>query len=819
MITYNIQEISDILNGELIKQSGGKITYLLIDSRKVLFARESLFFALSGDRNNGHFFISDLYKSGVRNFIVEQFPHELEAYPRANFVKVSDSFIALQKLVSWHRSTINVPVIGITGSNGKTIIKEWIYQCLSKDKYIIRNPKSYNSQIGVPLSVWLLNSDADLGIFEAGISQPDEMEKLQQIIRPTIGIFTNIGDAHQENFDSLEQKLEEKLKLFTSCETLIYCSDAVEVRENIVSKFKDTKRLFSWSKNAKADLQIKQISYFGKHSKITAEYFEESIEIIIPFVDKASIENVMHVWSVLLLLGYNQAFIAEKLSELDPVAMRLEVKEGINSCTIINDAYNSDIESIHIALDFLSYQNQHPHKLLILSDIAQSGFKPTELYSQVQGMIKKKNIDRLIGIGPQILKHKELFDLRSDFYVSTTDFISHFDFSKLQNMAILLKGARSFEFETISKRLQKQTHRTIFEIDLNAIAYNLDYYKKLLKPKTGIIAMLKAYGYGSGTYEIANICQYNRVAAIAVAFPDEGIELRKSGIKIPIIIMNPEEESFASLIEFNLEPQIYNFRSLKIFNRIAEKAEANPYPIHLKIDTGMHRSGFVESEIDQLANQLDESENIRVKTIFSHLAAADEPEQDDFTLYQIDLFNKLSLSLAETLPYEIKRHILNSAGIERFAKYQFDYIRLGIGMYGISSKAKNLNAVGTLSSSIIQIKQIKAGQTVGYNRVGVAKTDSVIATVPIGYADGLRRILSNGVGKIWVNGKLAPIIGNVCMDMCMIDITGIVAKEGDRVEIFGKNLPVSVVAKWMQTIPYEVLTGISKRVKRTYHVE
>jgi len=819
MITYNIQEISAILNGELIKNSGGKVSYLLIDSRKVLFARESLFFALRGDRNDGHIFISGLYKAGVRNFIVESFPKDIEQFSRANFVKVENSFKALQKLVIWHRSNIQIPVIGITGSNGKTIIKEWIYQCLSKEKYVIRNPKSFNSQVGVPLSVWLLNSNADLGIFEAGISQPDEMHKLQQIIKPTIGIFTNIGDAHQENFLSVEQKLNEKLFLFKDCETLIYCSDSDDIDKKIKLNYPQIKNIFTWGFNHNANLKIEHINSTSNQSIIEALYKNENYSISIPFVDKASIENTIHVWCLLLSLGYAHDKIAGKMSELEPVAMRLEVKEGNNNCTIINDSYNSDIESLHIALDFLSYQNQHPQKLLVLSDIAQSGYKPDELYAQVSGMIKQKNIDRLIGIGPEIGRFKEMFELRADFFISTDAFLKEFDLSKLHDKSILLKGARSFKFEKISHRIQKQAHRTVFEIDLNAIAYNLDYFKKLLKPQTGIIAMLKASGYGSGTHEIANVCQYQRVAAIAVAFTDEGIELRKSGIKTPIIIMNPEDDSYLSMIEHNLEPQIFSFQSLKSFNRIAEKAGAKPYPVHIKLDTGMHRSGFLSHEISLLTSELKQSENIKVKTIFSHLASTDEPEQDDFTLGQIKLFDEMSSTLTNELPYKIKRHILNSAGIERFPKYQFDFVRLGIGMFGISSKGKKLAAVGTLSSSILQIKHIKAGQTVGYNRSGVAKKDSVIATVPIGYADGLRRILSNGIGKLWVNGKMAPIIGNVCMDMCMIDITDIKANEGDKVEVFGKNLSVSLLAKWMNTIPYEVLTGISKRVKRTYHVE
>jgi alanine racemase len=818
MISYSIQNIAEILNGELIRNSGRKVSYLVIDSRKVLFPRESLFFALRGARNDGHRFIFNLFKKGVRNFIVEELPENEELLQHANFITVSNSFDALQTLVACHRATVDIPVVGITGSNGKTIVKEWAYQCLSKDKYVIRNPKSFNSQVGVPLSVWLLNNNADMGIFEAGISQPDEMQRLQKIINPSIGVFTNIGDAHQENFLTLEQKLNEKLQLFNNCNTIIYCAD-YSVVDNKIKQLFAYKRLFTWSVEKDADLTISKIITHSNYSEILAIYQNNRCKVEIPFTDKASVENALNVWCLMLVAGYSCDDIVSRLKMIEPVAMRLEVKDGNNNCTVINDSYNSDIESLHIALDFLSYQNQHPKKLVILSDIEQSGYLPHELYTQVSGMIRQKYIDRLIGIGSEIMQYSELFDLRADFYSDTSEFLQKFDFSKLRDMSILLKGARSFTFENIQRKLQKQTHRTGFEIDLNAIEYNLNYFKSLLKPQTGIIAMLKASGYGSGTHETANICQYQNVAAIAVAFPDEGVELRKGGIKTPVIIMNPEDESFMLMIEYALEPQIYNFQSLKKFNKVAGNTDTKPYPVHIKIDTGMHRSGFLKQELQLLIDELKKSTNIRIKTIFSHLASADEPDQDDFTLSQISLFEEISSTIMKSFNYPIKRHILNSAGIERFSKYQYDFVRLGIGMYGISVVGKKLAAVGTLSSSISQIKHIKAGETVGYGRKGVVKKDTVIATVPIGYADGLRRILSNGAGKLWVNGKLAPIIGNVCMDMCMIDITGIKAQEGDKVEIFGKNLPVSKVAEWMKTIPYEVLTGISRRVKRTYHFE
>ncbi|MBI9067013.1 MAG: bifunctional UDP-N-acetylmuramoyl-tripeptide:D-alanyl-D-alanine ligase/alanine racemase, partial [Salinivirgaceae bacterium] len=774
--------------------------------------------ALRGSRIHGHYYVNDCYSAGVRNFVVEEYPSNMDAFPRANFVKVPSAFKALQILVKWHRSNFNIPVVGVTGSNGKTIVKEWIYQCLSSEKYVIRNPKSYNSQVGVPLSVWLLNKAGELGVFEAGISQPGEMKRLEELIQPSIGIFTNLGDAHQENFESVAQKLNEKLLLFSNCESIIYCSDNEMVSNGMVQKY-GSKKLFTWSVSNTANLQITKKESHKQTTEIFALYNNSEISIVIPFIDKASIENAIHVWSFLLLQNYDSQFIRNKIAKLETVAMRLELKEGNNNCTIINDSYNSDLESLHIALDFLTYQNQHAQKVLILSDIAQSGFENAELYRQVANVIKQKKIDRLIGIGLDISQFESYFDLRKDFYSSTREFLENIDRLKLQNMTILLKGARSFEFENISNQLQKQTHRTVFEIDLNALEYNLDYFKNQLKPKTGIIAMLKASSYGSGTFEIANICQYHRVAAIAVAFTDEGVELRKSGIKIPIMVMNPEESAFASIMEHNIEPEIYDFNSLNTFTTFVEKQNLKAYPIHIKIDTGMNRAGFLPNEIPQLIDVLKNCESLKVKSVFSHLASADEPEQDEFTLQQIEIFENTSIQIINELAYKIKRHILNSAGIERFPKYQYDMVRLGIGLYGVSSINKSLAQVGSLTSSIVQIKKVSKGHTVGYSRKGVAAKDSEIATIPIGYADGYRRILSNGVGKIWVNGHLAPIIGNICMDMCMIDVTGLHVKEGDQVEIFGKHLKVVEVANWMQTIPYEVLTGISKRVKRTYQLE
>ncbi|MBR5642789.1 MAG: bifunctional UDP-N-acetylmuramoyl-tripeptide:D-alanyl-D-alanine ligase/alanine racemase, partial [Salinivirgaceae bacterium] len=820
MASYSIGDIAAVIGGKLTRGSGGNVSHILIDSRKVVFARESLFFALKGTRNDGHRFIPELYKAGVRNFVVDNLPQSPENYQYANFIVVEDTLKALHQLVSWHRSKMTMPVVGITGSNGKTIVKEWACKCLAPEKLIARNPKSYNSQIGVPLSVWLLQPDNNLGIFEAGISQPGEMDALENIIKPDIGIFTNIGDAHQENFTSIEQKLNEKLKLFKNVKVLIFGADNQLVREKIKATVSPETKLFTWGTMPDVNLYVESVDYQPTSATIHAMYNNERFAAQIPFADKASVENALQVWSLMLVFGYDNQLIIQRLATIEPIAMRLELKEGNNNCSIINDSYNCDMESLRIALDYLSVQNQHPQKILILSDIEQSGYTKSDLYHHIAVLIRQKNVDRLIGIGSDIRSFSNFFDLRKDFFASTQDFLDHFDFSKIQNSSVLLKGARSFGFERISSVLQKQSHQTVMSIDLSAMEHNLNYFKSLLKPTTEMCCMLKAFAYGSGTHEIANLCQYQRVAMIAVAFADEGVELRRDGIHIPILVLNPERESFAQMIEYRLEPEIYNYVTLSTFNQAVLDAGQTDYPIHLKLDTGMHRSGFMPDDTDNVIEAIRNSKGLKIKTIFSHLATADEYDQDDYTLSQLNTFETMSSAIMAQMDYPIKRHILNSAGIERFAdKWQYDMVRLGIGLYGLSVAGAQLQPIATLTSSLAQIKHLKAGTTVGYSRRGKLTRDSEIATVPIGYADGLRRCLGNGNGKLWYKGHLVPIVGNICMDICMVDVTGLDAHEGDPVEIFGKNLPITQVAEWMNTIPYEVLTGISRRVKRTYQYE
>ena len=827
-IDYSISEICEIVGGEFVfNYNPDEFVYdILIDSRKLISANNCLFFALKSKTNDGHKYIEGLYNLGVRNFVISKIPSNLNNFEQANFVLVSKTCDALQQFAKWHRSKSNIAVIGITGSNGKTIIKEWLYQMLSSEKSVVRSPKSFNSQIGVPLSVLQIHKDHDLGIFEAGISEPDEMDKLAPIINPEIGIFTNIGPAHGENFINIKQKVSEKLKLFTKVKTLIYCSDYIEIRERIINSgvFENVK-IFSWGKNTNADFSIKTIKKENSQTCINAEYKDKKLDVLIPFTDDASIENAIHCWVCLIYLGYNQQFINDKMKTLAPVTMRLELKEGVNNCTIINDSYNSDINSLNIAIDFLIQQNQQRNKTVILSDILQSDKNDYELYSEVASLLKDKGINRIIGIGPSISKYAEMFDAEKEFYVNTDEFIKYFTFTSLNNETILLKGARKFEFENINKILQQKAHETVLEINLNSIVHNLNYYRSNLKPSTKIMAMVKAFSYGSGSYEIANVLQFHNIDYLAVAYADEGVELRKAGISLPIMVMNPDEQSFDAMIVHNLEPEIYCFRVLELLEKAIERniIQTNkPIGIHLKLDTGMHRLGFEHGDLDEIIKRLKNNSQILLKSIFSHLVASEDKIHDAFSKRQIQLFSEMSEKIKAEFQHEILLHILNSAGISRFKDSHFDMVRLGISLYGIATDEALQNAlenVSTLKSTISQIKQIERNETIGYSRSWVAKQQSTIATIPIGYADGLNRKLGNGKGKVSINGRFAPIIGNICMDMCMVDITDIPAEEGDEVIIFGKDYPISKLANEIETIPYEILTSVSRRVKRVYYYE
>jgi len=828
---YAISLLSDIINGKIIGNPNVEVLDLCIDSRTTISPQNAMFVAIDGARHDGHKYIADLYERNFRIFLVSKWSDDFDSFVDATFIWVDDTLRALQKICAYHRNQFDYPVVGITGSNGKTVVKEWLYQLLCNSKQIIRSPKSYNSQVGVPLSVWKMDSNFNLAIFEAGISQTGEMTHLQNIILPTIGIFTNIGDAHQENFSDYEQKINEKLLLLTDTKILIYCKDYIDIDRIVSEKFKNSKTtIFCWSKKEYADLKITNITKLETYTNIQAKHICTNFSIDIPFTDDASIENAIHCAAALIVLGYNPLDFAGHFKQLMPVAMRLELKQGINNCTLINDSYNSDLGSLTIALDLLNQQQQHSKLTLIISDILQTGSKENLLYKNISELLSQKKIDKLIGIGEAISRNAEAFaNLKiadKYFYQNTTQFLEQLNKSTFFDEAILLKGSRSFEFERISNLLQKKSHRTILEINLNAIIHNINYFKSLLKPQTKIMAMVKAFSYGSGTYEIANMLQYHRIDYLAVAFPDEGAELRRAGISLPIMILNSDESSFQTTIENNLEPEIFSFENLLVFDKMVEHAvgRQNKYPIHIKLDTGMHRLGFGENEIPQLIQKLASCKNVFVKSILSHLAASDEAQHDDYTHQQAALFEKMSSEIIAAIQPQqtihIERHLLNSAGIERFPQYQYDMVRLGIGMYGISVVDQNkLMNVSTFKTQISQIRKLTANQTVGYGRKGKLTHDATIATVPVGYADGLNRRLSNGVGIFLINGHNVSIIGNICMDMTMVDVTDINCSEGDEVIIFGDGLSVTLLAEKLQTIPYEIFTNISSRVKRIYYQE
>ncbi len=820
MTSYSIQEICEAVNGIFLQEEEVAINYLAVDSRKLQYAPHSLFFAIKTTQQDGHKYIKDCYTKGVRAFIVNK---EIEnPLPGAAIIQVADTLSALQNLATHHRSKFNLPLISITGSNGKTIIKEWLAQLLRENYKIVKNPKSYNSQIGVPLSVWQINSEHTLGIFEAGISKPDEMERLQDILQPTIGIFTNIGHAHDEGFNNRIEKIKEKLKLFKHVQVLIYCKDHQEVHKEII-KLRDLKTI-AWSARQEADLSITSIAKQSVQTVIHYKYKNTASSINIPFTDDGSIENAIHCLLVLLYL--KETNIAEKMQRLSSVKMRLELKDGINNCIIINDAYNTDIESLKIAIDFLNQNKKHIYKSIIISDILQSGLSEIDLYQEVVELLKHSQIDEVIGIGEALEVNKavfqELINITCSFYLSTDEFLNNYNISDFKDQTILLKGARKFHFEKIMKRLEKKVHDTVLEIDLGALTNNLKVYKSLLKPQTKTMAMVKAFSYGSGSYEIASVLEFNKVDYLAVAYIDEGIELREAGITLPIMVMNNEINSLHQLVQYSLEPEIYSFR---IWDKLTEELvskNVKHYPIHLKIDTGMHRLGFDENDIDEMLRRLENNDSFKVASIFSHLTSSDNETHDVYTRQQYNLLSRVCDNISPVIKYPFLKHLINSAGIIRFPEFQLDMVRLGIGLYGVDTThtlQHRLQSVGTLKTVITQIRNINQGDHIGYNRTMINK-DSTIAVVNIGYADGLDRRLSYGKGYMLVHGQVAPILGAVCMDMTILDITTIKqAKEGDEVMVFGSLLPIQKMANLIGTIPYEVLTNISRRVKRVFYQE
>ncbi len=802
---YSIEKITTLIGARRIGSADAQISWLLTDSRSLCFPEETLFFALKTNRNDGHRYIEDLYRRGVRNFVVSLTPD----LPKegANFLVVPSPLAALQRLAERHRDEFNIPVVGITGSNGKTMVKEWLYQVLSPQMTVTRSPKSYNSQIGVPLSVWLMNEHTDVALIEAGISQPGEMAALADIIQPTIGVLTSLGAPHQENFRSMEEKCMEKLQLFHDAKVIIYNAD-----DDLVSRC------------------IRRSSFKGR--KIGWRREELLPTYSLPFDDEASIECSLAVAATALYLGVKPEELRERMARLEPVAMRLEVKEGQHGCLLINDSYNSDINSLDIALDFMQRRTSDSgqRKCLVLSDIYQSGMTDEALYSEVNALCIKRSVDKLIGIGPRISAQRSTFSVpRSTFFATTEDFLNSQAFRELHDEVILVKGARPFGFDRITEQLEQKVHETILEVDLNALVNNLNYYRSFMKPETKLVCMVKADAYGAGAVEVAKTLQDHRVDYLAVAVADEGATLRRNGITQNIMIMNPEMTAFKTMFDYDLEPEVYSFRLMDALIRAAEKEGITGYPVHIKLDTGMHRLGFdPEKDIDEVISRLKHQTAIIPRSVFSHFVGSDSDDFDNFSRLQFERFDRASRRLQEAFDHKILRHICNSAGIEHFPERHLDMCRLGLGLYGYNPMGpispispigpiSTLSPVSTLKTTILQLRHVPKEETVGYSRKGVLTRDSVIAAIPIGYADGLSRHLGRGACYCLVNGQKAPYVGNICMDVAMIDVTGIPnVHEGDTVEIFGKNLPVTVLSDVLDTIPYEVLTAVSGRVKKVY---
>ncbi|MES2772850.1 MAG: bifunctional UDP-N-acetylmuramoyl-tripeptide:D-alanyl-D-alanine ligase/alanine racemase [Bacteroidota bacterium] len=824
---YSLSQIANITDGRLQSIATPVVKYVSVDSRKIFFPAETLFFAIVTGQRDGHAFINELYEQGVRSFAVSKMPDKSH-FPEAGFIAVPNTLLALQHLSASHRSQFHIPVIGITGSNGKTIVKEWLNLLLAADYNIVRSPKSYNSQIGVPLSVWQMNEAHTLAIFEAGISKPGEMDALQDIIRPTIGILTNIGAAHDEGFEDQQEKIHEKLKLFAQVKTLICSYDDLLVKEAVE---KLPVEAFTWGKNKDCDLQIISVEKQGNQTTIHLITKDPQSPIpnsqslfTIPFTDAASIENCLHCIAVCRYLKLPDDLIRERLQLLHPVEMRLEWKKAINNSYLINDSYSNDLSSLIIALDYLQQQRQTEKETVILSDIFQSGIADSMLYFQVADLLAQRKVERVIGIGTSISKYRQAFinqNITTEVFTNTDDFIRHFDTLQFKDEAILLKGARTFGFEKIARLLEQQDHQTVLEINLTALSNNLKKYRSLLRPSTKMMVMVKAFGYGSGGAEVAKVLQFNKVDYLAVAYADEGVALRLAGIHLPIMVMNAEPSTFDALDEYNLEPEIYSFDILESFLSYCKIQGISSFPVHLKLDTGMHRLGFEVSEAEELGMLLTKQHILRVRSVFTHLVASESAEHNGFTLQQAAQFIMACNSVERLLGYTFIRHAANTAAISRHPDLQMDMVRLGIGLYGVdSANDMDLDVVSTLKSTVAQIKNVKAGETVGYNRRGVVTKDSVIATIRIGYADGYRREMGNGKGFMRIKEQLAPVIGNVCMDMTMVDITGVDnVKPGDEVEVFGKNILIQELARQCNTIPYEMMTGVSQRVKRVYYEE
>lgn len=817
-------KIAEIVKGRLVGPADITVVVLVVDSRKAtMLSSSSLFVALRGKRNDGHQFIDSVYRRGVRSFIVEEgtFQDAEHKYPDAAFIYTDNTLDSLHKIAVWKRTNYNGIVIGVTGSNGKTIVKEWIAETVGKEKTVVRSPRSYNSQTGVPLSVWQLDNRYEIAVLEAGMSMPGEIAKLEKIIKPNIGIFTNIGEAHQENFRDIESKVAEKLNLFSEAGTIIYSADHHEVHNSIKKdKRFNNRNLVTWSvNNSDADVRVSIIRDSLELTELNVEWKGDSFTVKLPFTDQASIENGTTVITLLLQLGIDSSVISREMELLTPVAMRMELKDGINNCSLIEDFYNSDPGSFAIAIDYLK-SLPGKNRRVIISDFIQTARDRADLYGEVAALLERSNVKNIIGVGHELSASAGLFPPDTLFFETTEELVEWFKPGYFSNEVILLKGARIFEFEKIGRLLELKAHITTLEVDLNKLLNNLNLFREHMPDQVKIMAMVKAFAYGVGYREISDWLVYNGIDFLAVAYADEGINLRKAGTDVRIMVMNPDITSFESIIAYDLEPEIYCRTHLEGFILEAEREGLTDYPVHIKLDTGMHRLGFMEDEIDYLTGRLCRTTSVKVASVFSHLAAAEDAESDNKTLEQVKLFEKMSLMIGHRIGEGFLRHLLNSAGIARFPEYSYDMVRLGIGLYGVAPvQLAGISQVVRFRSKVSQVKKIIPGEGVSYGFTDRSEEARTIAIIPVGYADGLSRKLSNGRGNLFVDGRPAPIVGHICMDMCMIDVTGMDVKPGDEIEIFGNNISLSEVARQCETIPYEILTGIPPRVKRIYIVD
>lgn len=803
-----------------------KITEILTDSRSFTRPEGVVFFAINTPGgNDGHKYIEELYNKGIRNFIVEKIPLFFKDKNDINYIKVADSLSALLKIAASFRSD-KTKYVAIAGSRGKTTVKEILYQLLREGRIVARSPRSYNSKIGVPVSLWQVTPDSQIALIEAGISRKGEMKNLSECIRPQTVIFTNIGEEHSEEFKDLKEKGREKSLLagLPSVETIIYNYDDPVLKDSLQPYLKNKKSI-GWSfSDPEADLYIERKGIKEDIVKFSFNYAGKPRELEVRCSGPEEMENMATALAFLLAEGLPLDYIADSFNKLHPVGTRLDVMEGMNGCVLIRDSYISDYTSLSPAIDFMMRRKTAAAKpVIIMGDLYYSGNDKDKMYREVAELVRETGIERFIGIGPEMDSHSSFFGKRSEFYKTVDDFLQKRSPSDFVNELILLKGSGTDGFERIVEMLAARTHETVLEVNLDSLVDNYNYFRGFIPSATGIIAMVKASGYGAGSLEIARSLQDCGAAYLAVAIIDEGVELRENGITMPIMVMNPKVENYGAMFSHNLEPEIYSPIMLREVIEAAEKRGVRDYPVHIKLDTGMHRMGFVQEELPDMIELLKKERHIKVSSLFSHLATADCPDMDDYTLSQFELFQEMTEKIIKGLGYKIKRHILNSAGILRFPERHYDYVRLGIGLYGANTlppeMEKPLAVVSTLRTVIINLRRWKAGETVGYGRKGVIKKDSVIATIPIGYADGINRHLGNGNISFIVNGRPAPTIGNICMDACMLDVSGIDCKVGDTVEIFGRQQSLLTVSEALETIPYEILTSVSPRVRRIYYRE